>query len=310
MADEAVSGRDYGKRFQKEAREAFAKHEISERGEGRWILQTRYTKPPEGWDWMMAAEIVALRGRLYVGGDISPVIFGCDNGSPRAKVAWMGGTNDVGYYVHQKACIGMGVSAAEGVTDQFNEEVARWTLEQYINERMEDVELPMEVEDALMLLDSVDEWDEDEDADGPLFPYLERDLGEKWWPKLKARLGDVTAADAAPICKEFKGELEKLARAELEQKDPVCEVLRDAIKWALDEGHHRAVNYIYDRLGRVDPEFMSERYDFGMVCAPRVYYAWGAVARLHELLKQEEKEREGEADTGGTERNPEGPRAV
>lgn len=288
--EQGLSGREYDRQMMEAAENAFTDHEIRGRGEGRWMLQKR--REDGSWDWNMAAEVVSLAGRLYVGGDVYPVIFGHDNGSARGKVAWLGGTRDVSYYVHQKACIGMGVGSALGVTDQYDFDVARWDMNQLINERLEDRELPSDVHDVLSMLDSVAEWDEDEDADGPLFPYLERELGEKWWPKLRVRLGDVTAADAAPICLVFKDELEKLAREELEKADPVCEALRDTIMFGLEEGHDLAVHYACDRVGRVDPDFMSERYDFGIVCHPRVYYAWGALRRLHELLLEEERQDE------------------
>ncbi len=88
------------------SRESFAQHEITKRSEGRWLLQTRH---PDGKpNWIMAAEIVCLEGgRLYVGGDIHPVLFGINGAAPEARVRWLGGTTDVDYYVAQKAAIGM-----------------------------------------------------------------------------------------------------------------------------------------------------------------------------------------------------------
>lgn len=294
--DEGLSGREYDRDMMEQAQQAFLKHEIRERGEGRWMLQVRHEDG--GWDWTMAAEVVALAGRIYVGGDIYPVVFGWDSGSPRSKVAWLGGTKDVSYYVHQKAVIGMGAGTVVGITDRFDEDVARWDLNQLIKYRLEDRELPGEVDDAIYLLNAVEHWDEDDEAEFPLLPYLEQELGKRWWPLLKAKLGDATTpTEVWPVCKEFQAEMEKAARDHLEKTDPVCEVLRDAIEWGLQDGYGAACRYIYDRMGKVDPDFMSERYDFGLVCDPRVYYAWGALARLHELLlAEEEKERGGERE--------------
>jgi hypothetical protein len=56
-----------------------------------------------------ATEIISLWGsRLYVGGDIDDCVFAySDNSDSVAKLRWIGKCNDVGYYVCQKAQIGM-----------------------------------------------------------------------------------------------------------------------------------------------------------------------------------------------------------
>lgn len=290
---EGLSGRVYDEQMMEEAEKAFASHEIRSRGDGRWMLQKRHKDG--GWDWTMAAEVVDLAGRLYVGGDIYPVIFGHSSDSPRGKVAWLGGTKDVSYYVHQKASIGIGSSSAMGVVDKYDPAVARWDLNQYINERAENIELTL---DQVMVLDTLDSQADFPPGEGEgLGEILEQELPEPLWARLKPNLAKVPRDESEPVLRAFRVELEAEYKEEQLKIDPVVEVIRDAMKWAVDDGHERACAYIYERMGRVDPDFMSERYDFGVVCDPRVYYAWGALRRLHLLLCEEETERgEGEPE--------------
>lgn len=99
---------DDQKRMIAQARQTFATHVFRFRDDEHhhWVLG----RPPgDGWGNAYSAEIVALRfGMLYVGGDIDTVVFGQANARGVELVRWIGGTEDVGYYVLQKASIGMG----------------------------------------------------------------------------------------------------------------------------------------------------------------------------------------------------------
>lgn len=291
--DEPMSGRDYDDRMVKEAREAFAEHEISERGEGRWMLQTKY-KDTGKWDWNLAAEVVSLTGKLYVGGDLYPVIFGYANEDAEGKVRWMGRHSDVSYYVHQKACIGLGAGDVEGVTDEFRPEVAKHELLALIDERAEEFEddLPREIVEVLDILDMGIGFEQEEE--GPdLSTWLESELPKEVWAKLKDRLEATLLGEADPLLEAFKAEFQKEALAELLKDDPIVEAIQSAIQYSLYDGAHELFRHLYD----AEPEFMQERGSIGMVCAGRVYYAWGALARLTVLLDQEAKddEQRGEA---------------
>lgn len=51
------------------------------------------------------------------------------------------------------------------------------------------------------------------------------------------------------------------------------------------DDRHELIHYLVDELGH---DFMCERYDVGMVLAPRVYYAHAALRRLCDLLDAEQ----------------------
>jgi len=119
-----------------QAKEAFTKHAISQRSEGRWLLQRPHAKgwdhPKRRWDWMLAAEIICLGdgGSLYVGGDIDHVVFSYGPLDFLERVQWMGGHANVDHYVLQKASIGMsniGVGA-------YDPKVAETELREMIDE--------------------------------------------------------------------------------------------------------------------------------------------------------------------------------
>lgn len=75
------------------------------------MLQKRHKDSTTEWDAHYWAEIVVLAGgRLLVHGDIDVVMFSSYGRyeRPEQVLYWMGNTKDVGYYVLQKAEIGMG----------------------------------------------------------------------------------------------------------------------------------------------------------------------------------------------------------
>lgn len=91
------------------ATEAFARHELVDNPcEGWWRIAR---KDPDGRiDGNYAAEIISLwGGRLFVGGDIEDCVFAyySDSRDPVAKLRWIGKCEDVGWYVCQKAQIGL-----------------------------------------------------------------------------------------------------------------------------------------------------------------------------------------------------------
>ncbi len=152
-----------------------------------------------------------------------------------------------------------------------------------------------------MILDGLDSiayelpWDE-EAQEQSLFAALEEEAGKDLWPKLKACIGDKTAADVdKALIEGFRLEAEKAAVEDLLKDDEFVQSIRTAMSSYVYHGRQALIEYLRDNDSK---GFMEERYDIGMVVAPRVYYAWGALARLVELLDQEkEQERGGSKET-------------
>lgn len=110
------------------ARKAFERHVITERGEGRWLIQRLYPDgKPESTYW---TEICVLRKNLYVGGDIQPVLFEGGYSASAGRVRWMGESESWGY-IAEKAQAGLRSREsvwkwdAEVAVDDFN----RWRAE-------------------------------------------------------------------------------------------------------------------------------------------------------------------------------------
>lgn len=77
-------------------------HEIVARTDRSWVCKTK----GENNFWFEA--VVVSAGSLLVHGDISCVLFSqCRYKDPESVLRWMGMTNDLCYYVMQKATIGM-----------------------------------------------------------------------------------------------------------------------------------------------------------------------------------------------------------
>lgn len=132
--------------------EAFENHEIilDDRENGRWRIATRYENGAVCGN--MATEIVSLwGGRLYAGGDSPTCIFAYYSGAAEAdtaawhedKLCWMGRHNDVGYYVAQKASIGM----SNEFVHQWDSDVAAHDLQELLDD--EDYEWSEEEKEAL-----------------------------------------------------------------------------------------------------------------------------------------------------------------
>lgn len=121
------------------AHTAFQHHVIVTESEGRWLLQ-RDRK------WAYAAEIIALaNGALFVGGDISHVVFGYGPNDPIARVRWIGECEDLGYYVAEKARIGTGAE----LVDQWLDDIAQHELRAFVADNPERVVDHDALEDAL-----------------------------------------------------------------------------------------------------------------------------------------------------------------
>jgi hypothetical protein len=203
--------------LRRQAAEAFSRHVIRRRSDGRWLLQRRY-KDDKGWDCVYAAEVISLwGGELYVGGDIDFVIFAHynDTRSHESKLRWMGEHTDLGYYVRQKASIGTG----RQLIDVYESDAAEAQLREWLAERTEQLG-----------------EDHDEEEDGPL---------------------DVDG-------------------------DELVTTINEMLQWMPDDPGE-----MLRRLHDVSPSFMDDRYELGMVLAPRVYFAHAALRRLCDLLDAE-----------------------
>jgi hypothetical protein len=123
------------------AMEAFEKHDIilDDRENGRWRIAQKYDDGSIAGHF--ATEVISLwGGRLYVGGDIDDCTFAYySGGHPQdtvewhlAKLRWMGLNDDLGYYVVQKAAIGM--TDGNRLTRAWNYKVAVHQLKEYLEE--------------------------------------------------------------------------------------------------------------------------------------------------------------------------------
>lgn len=104
-ADEAMQ------KEHEQAAKCFANHQIVSRDDRSWTLHAAYKKDPPGWDWTFWYEVIVFKnGTLFVHGDFDHVLFGTYGGPmhPERVLRWMGACKDFGYYVRQKAVIGMG----------------------------------------------------------------------------------------------------------------------------------------------------------------------------------------------------------
>lgn len=125
------SPQQYVDRMTESARSQFMQHQIRREEHGRWLLQQRHKDG--GWDWNMAAEIVALWDdkSLFVGGDIQNLVFSYGPKDIDERLRWIGDSGDIMHYVHEKASIGTGSSIADGWVP----EVAGYILDREIDER-------------------------------------------------------------------------------------------------------------------------------------------------------------------------------
>lgn len=145
---------------------AFRKHELIEGDENsrRWRIARRYDDGSVMGQY--ASEVVSLwGGRLYAGGDISECVFAyysdTNDGHPehhRHKLCWIGRGQDVCYYIHQKATIGIGCNGK--LTSTWDDDVARHELQELLDD--EDQEWSDEEREAIEYAQSLcsdgEEW--------------------------------------------------------------------------------------------------------------------------------------------------------
>lgn len=316
------AGDRYHEDMVQQSRGSFEKHQISKRSDGRWLLQTRYKKPPEGWEWTMAAEIICLENNsIYVGGDIYQAVFGHGPRNPIARVRWMGKCDDLRYYVHQKASIGM--VGLEGV-DTFSQEVATEDLRDIVRERIESlVEDDCDgvlVDPLFVLFDQdiacedwpmhEDERDQDDPVDGPYhlreaiahlmegptYPPIDN------WKPVRDFLVE-NSGDDMELLEKFRPWLAEHQRLHVklatEEDSGVC-AIEETISSLADFSDSSSVYVkLQENLSYADSisgnnglyHLAEERYHIGRVMAPRIYYAHAALRRLCELLDEEEKEK-------------------
>lgn len=130
--------RDFVKERCDQAIAAFKDHELVDNREDRWRICKR--ESDGHLTNVHAAEIVSLwGGRLFVGGDIDDCTFAYygDHSDHRSKLCWMGRCNDVGYYVRQKAS--MGLTDGGKLVDEYDEKIAASDLEECLKDALADV---------------------------------------------------------------------------------------------------------------------------------------------------------------------------
>lgn len=110
---------------QEQARGAFENHQIRHQDHRSWVCMRPHKDG--GWDGNYWFEAVVLHGgTLLVNGDIDLMHFAYYGkfDSPEQVVRWMGGSRDLGYYVRQKAAIGMTLpSSCYDIIDTIKDDV-------------------------------------------------------------------------------------------------------------------------------------------------------------------------------------------
>ena len=179
-----MNAEEYRRRLQWDATKWFAEHELL--GEEYWNAGRsacwHIGRPGTG---VYAAEILAgTFGALLVHGDISLCRFAHygDHGDAWRRLLWMGGCDDVGYYVAQKAAIGMG---GRNAARSYNSQVARYDLDWQIAEARRD-DSPKEM--VAVLVEATQLVDDERQ----LRDFLYRN--DKGWDLWELDLGDVTAS--------------------------------------------------------------------------------------------------------------------
>lgn len=104
-------------KLKRDAISAFEEHQIRHRDERMYLLQRPHKNGL--WESNFSVEVFCgWHGTIYVGGDIDATVYAYGPTDVRARIAWIGGTEDVGYYVAQKASIGSGRFGSESEFDR------------------------------------------------------------------------------------------------------------------------------------------------------------------------------------------------
>jgi hypothetical protein len=114
-----------------EVQRAFQNHALINSSESEWCIARR--KDDGRVDWCMQARIWAPKqcGHVAVLGDIAPMVFAHGPAEPRDRIRWLS-TEDVSYYVHQKAQIGL--SDNNALVNEYDESLARKALQEFLDE--------------------------------------------------------------------------------------------------------------------------------------------------------------------------------
>ncbi len=106
-------------KMKKYAHSAYEHHVLFKRSEGErwWWIREPY-EDGNGYKSSYSTEIYCTHnGQIMVCGDIDPCIFAYGPQDPKTRVRWMGKNPDIGYYVLQKASIGMARSMTKWADD-------------------------------------------------------------------------------------------------------------------------------------------------------------------------------------------------
>lgn len=92
-----------------QAKKAFAHHELVDHGDRWWLIGRRYEDNNKLNSAYLTSIFCDHFGQIYVGGDVDVMVFGCygDSRDLHKRLRWMGRCKDLGYYIAQKAQIGM-----------------------------------------------------------------------------------------------------------------------------------------------------------------------------------------------------------
>jgi hypothetical protein len=178
---------EYMRRLQWGIADLYKNHELLDEqywfdGSGaRWLIG----RPGTG---VMLTEIIAgVHGSLVVHGDcdLSRFAYYSDYRDAWNRLCWMGRCQDVGYYVAQKASIGMGRS---GGGKEYDERVARHELERYVAElRGEDLQHRNQDELIEVLTDALEHVEDEHELRSFLYQ------NDKGWDLWEHTFGRVVA---------------------------------------------------------------------------------------------------------------------
>jgi len=275
-----------------EVQEVFKDHTIHSETNARWTIARHYEDGHMKSDFWV--EIVVLGGgSLLIHGDIGPIIFSSYSGSidrplnPLNVVRWVGCKSGVSYYLQGKARIGEGCPTCS-TADCFKSEIARLECDDQLKEAIEHCAFT---------------WIED--GEGLSIP-------QPWEAQLvnKTLVGDTALTDAEssmseeePIPATVDGYLchlgftaETLTEKvhEVIDNDEIVQVWREIPDFLYDVGGNSdsSVGFAFnsalaEALYTAGEEDVSEIVgEIGIEPSARLYYCWGAVVRLVQLLDE------------------------
>lgn len=199
--------KDSTKKLIAEAQAAFADHEIILDKPDRWRIAKKYPDGAICLDHL--AEIISIRGGLFVGGDLSPVVFQYfDSQYPIAQVIWIGGVKTDVDYICEKASIGFGTDELVWVYDA-DEAVLdlQWHRNQYDSEDVHE-KFYQSVIDGVI--------DATEDGDESLCREVLQQIPDSWEWNI-GRIPSTRVIYAWQACRKLMRLLQVT-----KEKDPIC----------------------------------------------------------------------------------------